>query len=252
MANERQINSERSPWWGEHLQRYQVVEKAIGIEDSVLDLACGSGYGASILSRRTKGKVTGGDVSAETVRRCSQEWNSQPNLEFKVLDGTRLEFPDNTFDKVVSFETIEHTREFEKMLSEFNRVLKPGGIIFLSTPNITVNSPGGLVTNPYHTQEFDFTQFSGIVKKYFSSPAFFGQKYIRYSGSVKPKVRFAHLAENLFYRRMVRKLPIGLRDSVMRILIGKPLYPLPDDYSLVSEEPEIRKCKTLFAICKKI
>lgn len=251
MSSERQANQERSPWWGEHVQRYHVVEQQLGPSDSVLDIACGSGYGTARLAERTRGLVVGGDVSESAIGRCRETWARRPNLEFRVLDGTRLDFPDASFDKVVSFETIEHTREFEKMVSELRRVLKPGGTIFLSTPNIEINSPGRVVTNPYHTQEFDFGEFTGLVNRHFGSPRFFGQKYVRYASARGAGAALARCAETTFYRRGIRKLPLSLQDAVMRTLIGKPQYPEPEDFTLVAEEEEIRKCKTFVAICRK-
>lgn len=251
MASERQANIEISPWWGEHVQRYEVVERALTASDTVLDIACGTGYGTSRLSERTQRKVIGGDVSAEAVAECRRSWAARGNAEFRVLDGTRLDFPDATFEKVVSFETIEHTRDYERMLSEFNRVLKPGGAVFISTPNLPVNSPGGVVTNPYHTQEFVLEEFEALMRKHFSAPKIFGQKYVRYDRKRGTRAALAKAAEKFFYLRGVRKLPLSLRDAVMRALIGKPLYPEADDFVLVEGESEIRRCKTFFAIAGK-
>jgi len=247
MASERQANARNSPWWGEHLHRYQFVKKELGSNESVLDLACGSGYGTHFLSEATQGKVVGGDLSAETIGQCVSDWPNRSNLEFRQLNGTSIEFPESAFDKVVSFETIEHTVEFEKLLSELNRVLKPGGKAFISTPNFPVNSPSGKVTNPYHTQEFKYEEFRALMERHFSDPLIFGQKYTRYETGNSLFAWIAKLVERVLYLRGVRKLPLFLRDFFMRILIGKPLYPLAEDFSLVAEEADIRRCKTFVA-----
>jgi ubiquinone/menaquinone biosynthesis C-methylase UbiE len=251
MASERQANAENSPWWGEHLHRYEVVERELAGSDSILDLACGTGYGAALLARKTKGKVIGGDLSEEALERCRASWGSERNLEFRKLDGTGLDFPAGSFEKVVSFETIEHTRDFDLMLSEFNRVLKPGGSAFISTPNFPVSSPGGVVTNPYHTQEFALEEFMALMEKNFSAPKIYGQKYVRYESESGPLPTIAKGAEWILYQRGFRKIPLGVQNGIMNTLLGKPQYPLPGDFSLVRDEAEIRKCKTLFAICGK-
>src|SRR4051812_34841550 len=93
MASERQANFEVSPWWGEHVHRYQVVEKELTQNDSVLDIACGTGYGAARLSSRAGRGVIGGDLSRQAVERCRDNWKHKSNLEFRVLDGTKLDFP---------------------------------------------------------------------------------------------------------------------------------------------------------------
>ena len=50
--------------------------------------------------------------------------------------------------------------------------------------------------------------------------------------------------------RGVRKLPLSFQDTIMKFIIQQPMYPLADNYQLVSELNEIEECKTFFAICK--
>jgi SAM-dependent methyltransferase len=69
----------------------------------------------------------------ETIR----ENLKNDRLYFAIGSATALPFPDNTFDTVVSWEVIEHIPKNQelKMFSEINRVLKPEGKLYLSTPN---------------------------------------------------------------------------------------------------------------------
>ncbi|MBK8698256.1 MAG: class I SAM-dependent methyltransferase [Saprospiraceae bacterium] len=129
---------------GEHYYRYKELSKYISTQDRVLDIACGTGYGPNKLATYTSGEVTGGDISAEAVELCNKTWKKE-NLQFRVLDGTKLDFPDGYFNKVVSFETIEHTTSYMAMLKEFNRVLHTDGTAIISTPNFLINSPGDLL-----------------------------------------------------------------------------------------------------------
>lgn len=248
MSSERQEYNEISPWWGEHLHRYWEVIKLINPTDTILDIACGNGFGSNLLANQTKGKVIGGDISAEAVQYSKKKFQ-QTNLEFSVLDGTNLSFPDSFFNTVVSFETIEHTIHYKKMLSEFKRVLKPGGLLVLSTPNILVNSPSGIVTNPFHTQEFKLEELISIVQNEFSDFKIFGQKYNRYKKSTFSLARFV---ENLFYLRGVRKIPIVFQERIMKLLNGIGHYPVSIDYILVDSPSEVVKCKTFFVVAKKI
>src|ERR1041385_6161003 len=152
MSLERQEDNTNSPWWGEHLNRYEEALKFLPAKNlSILDIACGNGFGSNFLAEQGH-NVTGADLSKDAIAYCKEKYNN-PQLRFEVCDGTKLPYEDQTFDAVISFETIEHTKAFNEMLAEFRRVIKNDGVIIISTPNRIVNSPGGVVTNPYHTQE---------------------------------------------------------------------------------------------------
>ncbi|MBS1656316.1 MAG: class I SAM-dependent methyltransferase [Bacteroidetes bacterium] len=248
MSSERQLLNHNDPWWGEHVHRYHEVLPYIQGEDKILDLACGTGFGSDILARHTTGMVTGGDIDAEAIKECSINWQ-RSNLEFRVLDGTKLDFPDAYFDKIVSFETIEHTTQYREMLHEFYRVLKPGGIAFISTPNFPINSPSGKVTNPYHTQEFVYEELEGILKEVFPSVETRGQKYSRYDHGQTPAI--GKLVEWLFNIIGIRKLPYPVKNAVSQFFIHKPFYPTDKDFDMVKEKAAILKCKTFFCICRK-
>jgi ubiquinone/menaquinone biosynthesis C-methylase UbiE len=237
-----------SPWRGEHFFRYEYVERFIEPEDRVLDLACGEGYGTYRIAQRTSGEVVGCDIAEEALAYCRDTWQ-RSNLSYRVVDGTALDFPDAYFDKVVSFETIEHTTEYESMLREFYRVLRPGGTAFISTPNFPISSPKGYVENPYHTQEWHLEELSSILSGVFDSVEIFGQQYSRFEkrGALDP----GKLTEWFFNQRVIRRLPLAVKDRVSFATNGKPFYPQEDDFTLVSDEQEVRRCMTFFCICKK-
>ena len=250
MSSERQEYSENSPWWGEHAHRYYMTFQYISSNNRILDIACGNGFGSYMLSKKTINTVIGADISEETIVACSAKFSDNSNLIFKFVDGTKMPFQDCYFDTIVSFETIEHTTSYLKMLSEFNRTLKDGGLAIISTPNIVINSPKGVVLNPYHTQEFTYDELKNYLEDAFSYVKIFGQKYIRYN---KKSFRnsIGKIVETLLYQRGVRKIPLSVQNAIMRMLIWKNMYPLGDDFSLVEEKNEILKCKTFFAVCHK-
>jgi ubiquinone/menaquinone biosynthesis C-methylase UbiE len=248
LAAERKQLDEKSPWWGEHLHRYYEAVTYLKGDEKVLDLACGLGFGTDILAQNTEGGVTGGDVAEDAITECKKYWQRE-NLTFVLLDGTNLPYADNYFDTVVSFETIEHTTQYRKMLSEFSRVLKPGGIALISTPNFPINSPTGKVMNPYHTQEFTHAALSKILNEAFGEVKIQGQQYNRYKLKTFRK-SIGWFFERLLLQRGIRKIPIPLQDRVMETLINRPIYPEAQDFEMVETLEEVLKCQTFFAVCK--
>lgn len=252
MLSERLLHKEYNPWTGEHLHRYDEAVKLLKSEDNVLDIACGTGYGTYLLSKNTRGHVIGGDLDIEAVEFCRREWNAAAgNLSFQQMDGTKLPFEDNYFDFLTSFETIEHTTEYDAMVGELYRVVKPGGLALISTPNILINHPNGVVSNPFHTQEFTYEEFREILSKRFESFTIYGQDYIRYKGKFGIRFRSAARLENFLMYRGIRKIPLSVQNGLISALIGKNVYPGADDYELTKDLRLIKQSRTLFSICRK-
>jgi ubiquinone/menaquinone biosynthesis C-methylase UbiE len=250
MSSERQLLESQSRWWGEHVHRYQEAIKHITPGNIILDIACGTGFGTDILASHTNGKVIGGDIAPEAIEECKQEWK-RTNMDFKVVDGTQLEFSDNYFDIIVSFETIEHTTSYKKMLSEFGRVLKPGGALILSTPNAAITSPDGVIGNPYHTQEFRYEELKGLLANVFADYKVYGQRYSRYDKKSFSR-SMGHLFEKMFMSFGIRKIPYKMRSGFMKLFFGYTLYPKPEDFLLEANEKRIKEeSPVLFAVCKK-
>lgn len=249
MSIERQLDSTINPWWGEHIHRYEEAAKIIANRNcNILDIACGTGFGSNFLASLGH-NVIGADISEKAVEECNNKYKAN-NLDYRVIDGLKIPYQDEYFDVVVSFETIEHTTEFNKMLCEFERIIKKDGIVILSTPNFLVNSPDGYLVNPYHTQEWQYHELKKILEEVFNKVKIFGQKYIRYDNR-KINYRIGNVVEKIMYFRGVRKLPISFQDSIMKMIINKQMYPTNRDYALISDQEAITKCKTFFAICSK-
>ena len=147
------------PWIGEwqvlyeHLHRYFF---AAAIDDSsrVLDLGCGEGYGSAILAEKAK-HVVGVDVDARVIEHASANYPLD-NLEFRQASVLELDdLADASFELVVCFEVIEHIAEHDELLSLVRRVLAPGGLFLVSTPDREVYSERDRYHNPYHVKEFE-------------------------------------------------------------------------------------------------
>ncbi|HSI36076.1 MAG: class I SAM-dependent methyltransferase [Phycisphaerae bacterium] len=166
----------------EHLERYRYACRfAAGA--TVVDVACGSGYGSKMLADAGAVSVLGMDVSAEAVAHAAAQYPA-PNLTFQVGDAQDLKaVPSDSVDLVVSFETIEHLPDVDRYLDEMRRILKPGGQYVVSTPDVrlsTVLYP--LVSrpsNPYHVREYAARDFRAMLEKRFEIVEFAGQNYVK-------------------------------------------------------------------------
>lgn len=166
----------------EHLHRYHFARRLVEGLD-VLDVACGEGYGSDIVARSAK-SVVGVDIAAEAVLHATKRYGGD-RLRFVEASAAALPFADAQFDAVVSFETIEHHDKHEEMLSEIRRVLKPGGMLIISSPNKLHYSIEPGYNNPYHVKELFREEFVALVGRYFQHQALFGQRVVHGSLMVR-------------------------------------------------------------------
>ena len=139
---------------------------------SLLDIACGPGYGTKHLSGKGY-QVVGGDYDGDVIAENRQKYSGIPELKFEQANAMDLSFEDNFFDAVLSMETIEHVNAPEKMLEELARVLKPGGTLIMSTPQ---NSYPGRCINPVHVYEFSLNEFKSLLEPHFDIKKLIGLK----------------------------------------------------------------------------
>ena len=154
--------SDISTYW-EHIYRYRFAAR-FARGKRVLDVACGEGYGSAALLKAGASSLVGVDVSAESCDHARRKYG----IDARVGDARNLPLPDGSIDLIVSFETIEHVPNPEQFLSECARVLAPGGMIVISTPNRSVyrQSMSGEL-NPFHCAEMDLREFEAILRPRF-------------------------------------------------------------------------------------
>jgi O-antigen biosynthesis protein len=174
-TGERYVSTEQGQIRLEHYHRYAVLQELVAGKD-VLDVACGEGYGSKILAECAR-SVTGVDISEEAVQYASVIY-PKSNLTFRTGSVTALDFSDNSFDVVVSFETIEHLLEQAQMLAEIRRVLRPDGYLVISSPNRPVYSEESGEHNEFHVKELDFNELDKLLSAQFPSIQYYGQRML--------------------------------------------------------------------------
>ena len=150
----------------EHFQRYVFATKFVKGK-KVLDAACGEGYGSYLLSGDAK-EVVGIDIFEEVIFNAKEKYKKN-NLSFISSSIETIPMPDDYFDIIVSFETIEHVEEEvqNKFLNEISRVLKPEGILIMSTPNKAVYTDLVDYKNEFHVKEFYYNEYLNFIKRKF-------------------------------------------------------------------------------------
>lgn len=129
----------------------------------VLDAGCGWGYGADYLSCDAQ-RVIGIDYSKRCIDSAKRRYR-RGNIEFICSDLLNVPFSNNTFDVICSFQTIEHIKSYERYLIELKRLLKPDGLLILSTPNKEMCIAG---LAPFHAKEFSCEEFGRLLRAFFS------------------------------------------------------------------------------------
>jgi 2-polyprenyl-3-methyl-5-hydroxy-6-metoxy-1,4-benzoquinol methylase len=147
----------------EHRERYLFAAKyAKG--KSVLDIACGSGYGSQLLYEGGAASVTGVDLSEEAIAYATDHYSQR----IKFITDNAENFQSGCYDLIVSFETLEHLDERDKFLDNLHAMLKENGLLIISTPNKVITSPMKSpenIRNHYHKYEYREKEFQEALKR---------------------------------------------------------------------------------------
>ena len=164
---------EENYWYQRHLVVYQWIAERIAGRH-VVDVASGEGYGAGVLASRARSVL-----------------GIEPNPE--AYEHARLKYPQVTFrrdiaetfieecDAVVFLQTIEHVPDPDAVLAHFSSQLRPGGAVYVSTPNLLTLAPEGAEKseNPWHVKEYRAEEFRALCEAHFSSVEVLGLFHAR-------------------------------------------------------------------------
>jgi hypothetical protein len=161
----------------EHWHRYAFA-RAFAPGRRVLDAACGEGYGSALLAR-AGGQVLGVDIEPDAVAHARARYAGVAGLRFEAGDATALDaLPNGGFDLIVSFETLEHVHAHERLMDGFARLLAPGGLLLVSTPDKRTYTDLTGERNPHHVRELYRDQFEALLAARFPARRLYAQKLL--------------------------------------------------------------------------
>ena len=164
-------------WFRRHLVVYEWIgSRRRG--GRVLDMACGEGYGSDVLARSAD-NVVGLDANPEAYEHARLRYQA-PNLSFER--GLVETFGEPAiFDAVVFLQTIEHVFDPVAVLSHLRSLLRPGGIVYVSTPNVLRLAPRGAEKsdNPWHLKEYRAEEFRALCESAFAQVDLLGVFHAR-------------------------------------------------------------------------
>lgn len=183
------------------------------VKGSVIELGSGEGYGIRVLAPLSDKYVA--------IDKFDTELPADPKVEFrKMLLPSLKGIADNSFDYAVTFQVIEHIKDDLGFIREIHRVLKPGGQLFVSTPNRLMS----LTRNPWHIREYTADELTRHIGKVFPKVEMMGvygnERIMAYheqnKASVKRITRYDIL--NLQYRlpRQLLQIPYDIMNRMNR------------------------------------
>jgi SAM-dependent methyltransferase len=191
---------EENYWYQRHLVVYDwIAERVGGLR--VVDVASGEGYGAGLLARKAA-RVVGIEPNPEAFEHAVAKY---PAVEFRRDLAETFTEP---CDAIVFLQTIEHVPDPGAVLEHFKAQLAPGGVAYVSTPNVLTLAPEGAEKsgNPWHVKEYRPEEYRALCEAHFSDVRILG----------------------LFHARKLRVHELALRagwDAVhARLGITKPFY----------------------------
>ena len=125
--------------------------------------------------------MVGVDLDVSAVRFANENYLSE-RVSFRRGDALALPIADCSIDVVVSFETIEHLEAHETFLAEVRRVLRPGGLLVISSPDRRVYTEEAGQKNPFHVRELGRGEFLRLLRGHFAEVALLEQRAM--AGSV--------------------------------------------------------------------
>jgi SAM-dependent methyltransferase len=151
--------AEENYWFRRHEVVYQRLLPLCAQHD-VLEAGCGEGYGADLIAG-VANRVVGLDYDESAVAHVRARY---PRVDMRHGNLADLPLPTADVDVVVNFQVIEHLWDQGQFAKECFRVLRPGGVLLMSTPNRITFSPGrDTPINPFHTRELNAEELTELL-----------------------------------------------------------------------------------------
>jgi 2-polyprenyl-3-methyl-5-hydroxy-6-metoxy-1,4-benzoquinol methylase len=239
LAEERMLPSQNPGLYASHLARYRFAGRSAAGK-AVLDVGSGEGYGSAALAEVAE-TVLAIDYSPVAVEHARGKYG-RPNLRFEVGDALEIgRSLRGTFDVVTCFEVLEHVVEGDRLLAGLAAVLRPGGTLYLSTPNLLVDrlfeAVGGHESNAYHVNLMSPGELRELARRHLADVVVYGQ-HLRGNRlhSLLKAIDFANLRHRVVLsRRLQRGLATGL--------MGQPETPSEAEFrfsrALVRQAPQL-------------
>ena len=233
------------------LKPYVWVQDKVGKQ--IAEIGCGDGRGVEMLAPSAQ-RYIALDKNTDAIKNRVETIGQVELIEANIPP---LPLPDNSFDTVISFQVIEHILDDTRYLEEIYRILKPGGVVYITTPN----RPMSLTRNPWHIREYTASELLNLAQAIFDEAQMKGiggnekvmQYYAENKASVERITRYDVL--NLQHRLPadLLKIPYEIMNRLNRNLLKKENSGLVTDIShedyLVTETGE--EALDLFLIAKK-
>ena len=146
-----------------HLDRYLTAKQFV-TGKHVLDIACGEGYGSKLMKDWGAASVVGVDISSEALQIANQMF-AEEGITFLQHTAEELPFESQSFDVIVSYETVEHLDHPEKFLEELARLKKADGVVIISCPNDQYYADNEeSFNNPFHKRRFSWFDFKDLAE----------------------------------------------------------------------------------------
>lgn len=188
-----------NPTWQRHVAAYRLCEQFLPY-GRILDVGCGVGHSYRELAPR---ETVGVDLDPACLVGQARET--------RVADMRRLPFEEGSFAAAVAVQSIEHVPDADRAVSEMVRVLEPGGVAVLVTPNrLTFARPDEII-DPYHYVEYDPDELRALCSPFFADVELHGL-----FGSARYRALVA--AERVKLDRLLAKDPLRVRRLVPRAL----------------------------------
>lgn len=152
--------AEENYWFRRHEVVYRrLVDRCRGRD--VLEAGCGEGYGADLIADVAR-SVIGLDYDESAVAHVRARY---PRVDMRHGNLAELPLDDSSVDVVVNFQVIEHLWDQGQFVAECRRVLRPGGLLLMSTPNRITFTPGSdTPVNPFHTRELNAAELTELLE----------------------------------------------------------------------------------------